>query len=109
MSFAHRPLRRVHGNDLSAAVSAAFRAHTLEHHRVTLLAADARALSQAREKFHTVLIDSPPLLNMADARLLGKLADGVVLVMRAAQPRGKQPLLLLSGWRTTDRACSAPS
>ena len=42
-------------------------------------------LQHAREEFHTVLIDSPPMLNMADARVLAKLADGVVLVVRSAQ------------------------
>ena len=42
-------------------------------------------LQQARQEFHTVLIDSPPMLNLADARVLAKLADGVVLVVRAAQ------------------------
>jgi Mrp family chromosome partitioning ATPase len=42
-------------------------------------------LKQARDEFHTVLIDSPPMLNMADARVLGKLADGVILVVRSAE------------------------
>jgi Mrp family chromosome partitioning ATPase len=38
-----------------------------------------------REEFHTVIIDTPPLLQMADARILGKVADAVVLVVRSAQ------------------------
>ena len=38
-----------------------------------------------REEFHTVIIDTPPMLNMPDARVLGRLADGVVLVVRSAQ------------------------
>ena len=38
-----------------------------------------------REEFHTVIIDTPPMLNMPDARILGRLADGVVLVVRSAQ------------------------
>jgi len=38
-----------------------------------------------REQFHTVLIDTPPMLQMPDARVLGKLADAVVLVVRSAQ------------------------
>jgi capsular exopolysaccharide synthesis family protein len=42
-------------------------------------------LKQARDEFHTVLIDSPPMLNMADARVLGKVADGVILVVRSAE------------------------
>ena len=31
-----------------------------------------------------VIIDTPPMLQMADARILGKLADAVVLVVRSA-------------------------
>ena len=41
--------------------------------------------NHAREEYHTVIIDTPPMLNMPDARLLGKLADGVVLVIRASR------------------------
>lgn len=37
--------------------------------------------------FDTVLIDTPPMLNMADARVLGRLSQGVVLVVRAGQTR----------------------
>ena len=40
-------------------------------------------LGLVREEFHTVIIDCPPMMNMADARLLGKKADAVVLVVRA--------------------------
>jgi len=40
-------------------------------------------LGRVREEFHTVIIDCPPMMNMADARLLGKKADAVVLVVRA--------------------------
>ena len=32
-----------------------------------------------------VIIDTPPMLHMPDARLLGRLADGVILVVRSAQ------------------------
>jgi succinoglycan biosynthesis transport protein ExoP len=42
-------------------------------------------LNRMREEFHTVIIDAPPMLNMPDARVLGRLADGVVLVVRSAQ------------------------
>jgi Mrp family chromosome partitioning ATPase len=31
-----------------------------------------------------VIIDAPPMLNLPDARILGRLADGVVLVVRSA-------------------------
>lgn len=36
-----------------------------------------------REHFDVVLVDSPPLLQVPDARLLGRLVDGLVLVARA--------------------------
>jgi capsular exopolysaccharide synthesis family protein len=42
-------------------------------------------LNSTRGAFHTIIIDSPPILNMPDARMLSKLSDGVVLVIRAAQ------------------------
>jgi len=36
-----------------------------------------------RASFDVVLIDSPPMLTMADARVIARHADGIVLVMRA--------------------------
>jgi capsular exopolysaccharide synthesis family protein len=42
-------------------------------------------LNRMREEFHTVIIDTPPMLHMPDARVLGRLADGVILVVRSAQ------------------------
>ena len=42
-------------------------------------------LEGLRQEFHTVIIDTPPMLNMPDARVLGRLADGVILVVRSAQ------------------------
>ena len=42
-------------------------------------------LNRMRQEFHTVIIDAPPMLNMPDARVLGRLADGVVLVVRSAE------------------------
>ncbi len=38
-------------------------------------------LSRFRKEFDIVLIDTPPMLNMSDARVLGRLADGVILVV----------------------------
>ncbi len=42
-------------------------------------------IALAREHFDIVLLDTPPLLQLADARIVGALADGVVLVVRAGQ------------------------
>jgi hypothetical protein len=41
-------------------------------------------MNRMREEFHTVIIDTPPMLHIPDARVLGKLADGVILVVRSA-------------------------
>jgi capsular exopolysaccharide synthesis family protein len=40
-------------------------------------------LRSVRLQFDTVLIDTPPVLPMADARVVARLADSVVLVVRA--------------------------
>ena len=37
-------------------------------------------LKRFRREFDTVLIDTPPMLNLSDARILGRLSDGVILV-----------------------------
>jgi capsular exopolysaccharide synthesis family protein len=42
-------------------------------------------LVRALRVFDTVLIDTPPVKQIADARVLGRLSDGVVLVLRAGQ------------------------
>jgi receptor protein-tyrosine kinase len=41
-------------------------------------------LMKARTEFDVVIIDTPPILHMPDARLVGRLADGVILVVRSA-------------------------
>ena len=38
-----------------------------------------------RFEFHTVLVDTPPALQFSDARILGRLSDGVILVIRAEE------------------------
>jgi capsular exopolysaccharide synthesis family protein len=40
-------------------------------------------LRQLREQFEYVLVDSPPLLSVADSRILATMTDAVVLVARA--------------------------
>lgn len=42
-------------------------------------------ISLVRERFDVILIDTPPMLYMADSRIVGSLADGVMLVVRARQ------------------------
>jgi succinoglycan biosynthesis transport protein ExoP len=45
----------------------------------------ATLLKRLRAEFDMVLIDAPPMIHLADARVLGHLSDGVVLVIRAGQ------------------------
>ena len=42
-------------------------------------------LQKMRREFDMVLIDTPPMLQMPDARVLGRLVDGVILVVRSAR------------------------
>jgi capsular exopolysaccharide synthesis family protein len=42
-------------------------------------------LQRMRQEFDMVLIDTPPMLQMPDARVLGRLVDGVILVVRSAR------------------------
>ena len=41
------------------------------------------SLKRMRQDFDMVIIDTPPMLQMPDARVLGRLADGVILVVRS--------------------------
>ena len=43
----------------------------------------AELLHLVREQFDVVLIDTPPMVNIADARVIGQHADAVVLVVRS--------------------------
>jgi len=43
----------------------------------------AELIALVRGEFDTILIDTPPMLTMADARIMARHADGVVLVARA--------------------------
>jgi capsular exopolysaccharide synthesis family protein len=42
-------------------------------------------LQRMRREFDMVIIDTPPMLQMPDARVLGRLADAVILVVRSAR------------------------
>ena len=40
-------------------------------------------LRQLRESFDTVIVDTPPVLQFSESRLVASLADGVILVLRS--------------------------
>ena len=42
-------------------------------------------LDRLKAKYDIVLIDAPPVLQVADARIIGRLSDGVVVVVRAGR------------------------
>ena len=50
-------------------------------------------LARVRREFLMVLIDAPPILHLADARVLGRLADGVILVFRAGKTTAEIALM----------------
>jgi capsular exopolysaccharide synthesis family protein len=41
-------------------------------------------LALLRKEFDTILIDTPPMVNIPDARVLARQADGVILILRSA-------------------------
>jgi polysaccharide biosynthesis transport protein len=45
----------------------------------------ARLIEVARSRYDAVLIDTPPMLALSDARSLGRMADGVALVIGAGR------------------------
>jgi capsular exopolysaccharide synthesis family protein len=40
-------------------------------------------LDRLRDKFDSIIIDTPPIMQFSDARVLGKMSDGVVMVLRS--------------------------
>jgi succinoglycan biosynthesis transport protein ExoP len=42
-------------------------------------------IARARNEFDATIIDTPPMSYLSDARVLGQLADGAILVIRAAK------------------------
>lgn len=49
-------------------------------------------VDRVRNDFDIILIDTPPMSYISDARVLGRLADGVVLVIRAGLTRRDEAL-----------------
>ncbi|MDQ6678334.1 MAG: polysaccharide biosynthesis tyrosine autokinase [Acidobacteriota bacterium] len=43
----------------------------------------SKLFERLREKFEIVIIDTPPMLQFPEARLIGKLSDGIVLIFRS--------------------------
>lgn len=77
LSDALSPVERIPGLTLLPALSA-------PQSPADLLASEQmrRVMGELRNNFEFVLIDSPPVIPFADARLLGMLADDVILVSR---------------------------
>jgi polysaccharide biosynthesis transport protein len=46
-------------------------------------------LTEASEQWDRIIMDSPPLLSVTDATILGQMADGVIIVIRAGHTSGK--------------------
>jgi capsular exopolysaccharide synthesis family protein len=44
-------------------------------------------IAACRKEFDMVVIDTPPVLHLPDARIIGRLTDGVILVLRAGRVR----------------------
>ena len=53
----------------------------------------SRLLTRLRMEFDMIMIDAPPMIHLADARVLGRFADGVILVVRAGQTTTESALL----------------
>lgn len=60
---------------------------TVPENAVKLLQSDRlrEVVDTVRSEFDFVLLDGPPLLGFADARLLGRYAEGVILICRAGK------------------------
>ncbi len=50
-------------------------------------------LERMGREFDVVLIDAPPMLQFADARIMGRYSDGVILVLRAGQTKWEAAML----------------
>jgi succinoglycan biosynthesis transport protein ExoP len=46
-----------------------------------------------RQQFDTIIIDSPPVLQIPDARLVARFADGLILVVRAGHTAKESAIL----------------
>ena len=64
-------------------------------------------IKRFRPLFDAILIDSPPVLSVPDARILARAADAVVLVVRAHQTQQEAAFAAVRcfgrGWPTDPR------
>jgi capsular exopolysaccharide synthesis family protein len=76
--------RRIDSLNLSVVVSGNARTRPYE-----LLASPRfqALMAEARESFDYVLVDTPPILALADARLVGRCIDGFIVVVAAGKTR----------------------
>jgi Mrp family chromosome partitioning ATPase len=58
--------------------------------------------SEIRREFDYVVVNAPPLGAFADAMVLGRLVDGVVLVLEANTTRREAALRITEGLRATN-------
>jgi len=47
----------------------------------------SEVLDQLRQRYHYIVVDSPPVVPIADSQILSGLADGVLIVVRARQTK----------------------
>jgi capsular exopolysaccharide synthesis family protein len=59
-------------------------------------------LARLREEYQLVVLDSPPIVPIADSYLLSGLADGVILVIRARQTRRELLQLAVESFGATN-------
>jgi succinoglycan biosynthesis transport protein ExoP len=53
-------------------------------------------LKLARDRFDTVIVDTPPMVNIADARLVARFGDGLILIVRSGMTTRDAALLAKS-------------
>jgi capsular exopolysaccharide synthesis family protein len=58
--------------------------------------------AELREEFDIVVVDAPPLAHYADAVALGRLADGIVLVIEAESTRKESALAAVENLRSSE-------
>ena len=62
-----------------------------------------KLLADLRYSYDIILIDTPPMLNVTDARLLARMADGVILIARANRTM-RDAVITASRQLTSDRS-----